>query len=130
MYNDIRRLPKTYPTLATPIFTVQQPIQGLKPPQIAKLTSILNAEAQKLKGTESVFQVSERAFPILPLFVTRVLRDGDESTRSLLVVHGSPSRTFLHFRNVIHRIRTRAAGSPTSIARRSNSRLTPRSSAR
>ena len=52
-----RRLPKTYPTLATPIFQIRQPLAGLKPPDIATLTRILNIEAQKLKGTESVFQV-------------------------------------------------------------------------
>ncbi len=53
------RFPKTYPTLATPIFTVQQPILGLKPHHIAKISSIVHAEAQKLKGTEAVFQVSQ-----------------------------------------------------------------------
>lgn len=52
------RLPKTYPSLATPSFQIEQPISGLKPHHISKLASILNAEVQKLKGTESVFQVS------------------------------------------------------------------------
>ncbi|THH00815.1 hypothetical protein EW026_g1755 [Hermanssonia centrifuga] len=55
------KFPKTYPTLATPIFTVQQPILGLKPHHIAKISSIVHAEAQKLKGTEAVFQVVEAA---------------------------------------------------------------------
>lgn len=49
------KFPKTYPTLAPPILTVQQQYAGLKPQHIAKLSSVIHAETQKLKDTETVF---------------------------------------------------------------------------
>ena len=52
------RFPKTYPTLACPIFTIQQPIVGLKPHDLTKLSNAVHAEAQSSKGSEIVFQVS------------------------------------------------------------------------
>lgn len=52
------RFPKTYPTLAPPILAVQQQYAGLKSHHIAKLSSLIHVEAQKVKGTETVFSVS------------------------------------------------------------------------
>lgn len=51
------RFPKTYPTLATPIFTVQRPIRGIAHDVEAALSKAIHSEAQKLRGSEMVFQV-------------------------------------------------------------------------
>ena len=51
------RLPKTYPHNAPPIFTIQQPIVGLRPDEISKLTHAIHDEVQQKKGEEIVFQV-------------------------------------------------------------------------
>ncbi|KDQ55382.1 hypothetical protein JAAARDRAFT_37399 [Jaapia argillacea MUCL 33604] len=51
------KLPKTYPSIACPIFTIQQPIRGLGPDHITKLSSAIHAEAQSSKGSEMVFQI-------------------------------------------------------------------------
>ncbi|EKM52933.1 uncharacterized protein PHACADRAFT_259100 [Phanerochaete carnosa HHB-10118-sp] len=49
------KFPKTYPTLAPPILTVQQQYAGLKPHEIAKISAVILSETQKLKDTETVF---------------------------------------------------------------------------
>ncbi|KAI9461114.1 hypothetical protein HD554DRAFT_2206776 [Boletus coccyginus] len=51
------KFPKTYPTLATPIFTVQKPIRGLSHDIEVALSKVIRAEAQKLRGSEMVFQI-------------------------------------------------------------------------
>ncbi|KAH7923751.1 Serine/threonine-protein kinase [Leucogyrophana mollusca] len=51
------KFPKTYPTLATPIFTIQKPIRGINYDNECALTKALHAEAQKLRGSEMVFQI-------------------------------------------------------------------------
>ncbi|KDQ55313.1 hypothetical protein JAAARDRAFT_37347 [Jaapia argillacea MUCL 33604] len=51
------KFPKTYPSIACPIFTIQQPIQGLGPDHITKLSYAMHAEAQSFKGSEMVFQI-------------------------------------------------------------------------
>lgn len=56
-FNLHTKLPKTYPDLASPIFTIQQPIAGLKPNEVTKLSNAIHTEAQKNKGTEVVFQI-------------------------------------------------------------------------
>ncbi|EJF61645.1 Serine/threonine-protein kinase [Dichomitus squalens LYAD-421 SS1] len=50
------KLPKTYPNNAPPIFTIQQPIVGLRPDEISKLTHAIHDEVQQKKGEEMVFQ--------------------------------------------------------------------------
>ncbi|KAF8483387.1 hypothetical protein DFH94DRAFT_307281 [Russula ochroleuca] len=49
--------PRTYPTNAHPIFTVQQPIRGIPDDCIARLSNYIQAEARQSRGTEIVFQV-------------------------------------------------------------------------
>ncbi|KAH9956146.1 hypothetical protein BC827DRAFT_1139950 [Russula dissimulans] len=49
--------PRTYPTNAHPIFTVQQPIKGIPDDCVAKLSNFIQAEARQSRGTEIVFQV-------------------------------------------------------------------------
>ncbi|GLB36853.1 putative anticodon binding domain of tRNAs [Lyophyllum shimeji] len=51
------KLPKTYPNLACPIFTVQKPIEGLNNEQVTTLSQRITAEAQKYRGQEMVFQI-------------------------------------------------------------------------
>ena len=51
------RFPKTYPTLATPIFTVQRPVRGIAHDVETALSKVIHSEAQKLRGSEMVFQV-------------------------------------------------------------------------
>ncbi|KAH7905298.1 kinase-like domain-containing protein [Hygrophoropsis aurantiaca] len=51
------KFPKTYPTLATPIFTIQKPIRGISFENETALTKAVHAEAQKLRGSEMVFQI-------------------------------------------------------------------------
>jgi translation initiation factor 2-alpha kinase 4 len=53
------RFPRTYPTNAHPIFTVQQPIKGIPDDCVAKLSNFIQAEARQSRGTELVFQVSK-----------------------------------------------------------------------
>ncbi len=53
------RFPRTYPTNAHPIFTVQQPIRGIPDDCITKLSNFIQAEARQSRGTEIVFQVSK-----------------------------------------------------------------------
>lgn len=53
------RFPRTYPTNAHPIFTVQQPIRGIPDDYITKLSNFIQAEARQSRGTEIVFQVSK-----------------------------------------------------------------------
>ena len=52
------RFPRTYPTNAHPIFTVQQPIKGIPDDCVIKLADFIQAEARQSRGTEIVFQVS------------------------------------------------------------------------
>ena len=54
-----RRFPRTYPTNAHPIFTVQQPIRGIPDDCITKLSNFIQAEARQSRGTEIVFRVSK-----------------------------------------------------------------------
>jgi eukaryotic translation initiation factor 2-alpha kinase 4 len=56
VYNS-GRFPKTYPSIACPTFTILQPIKGIPADRVAKLTGAIHAEAQKLRGSEMVFQV-------------------------------------------------------------------------
>ena len=56
------RFPKTYPTLACPIFTIERPMRGIADEQYTKLNRVLHAEAQANKGTEMVFQVRRTDF--------------------------------------------------------------------
>ncbi|KIJ60152.1 hypothetical protein HYDPIDRAFT_139699 [Hydnomerulius pinastri MD-312] len=51
------KFPKTYPTLATPVFTVQRPIRGFGHDVEIALSKVIHAEAQKLRGSEMVFQI-------------------------------------------------------------------------
>ncbi|TFY68401.1 hypothetical protein EVJ58_g1031 [Rhodofomes roseus] len=51
------KFPKTYPTIACPTFTLQQPIHGLNAHDITQLSNAIHAEAQKQKGGEMVFQI-------------------------------------------------------------------------
>ncbi|EGN94241.1 hypothetical protein SERLA73DRAFT_126224 [Serpula lacrymans var. lacrymans S7.3] len=51
------KFPKTYPTLACPTFTIQKPIKGLNNEYESSLTKAIHAEAQKLRGSEMVFQI-------------------------------------------------------------------------
>ncbi|KAI6146889.1 kinase-like domain-containing protein [Pisolithus tinctorius] len=51
------KFPKTYPTLATPIFSVQKPMRGITPDVEAALPKVIHAEAQRLRGSEMVFQI-------------------------------------------------------------------------
>ncbi|KAF5376991.1 hypothetical protein D9615_007308 [Tricholomella constricta] len=51
------KLPKTYPNLAFPIFTIQKPIEGLNNEQITTLSHGIMAEAQRNRGAEMVFQI-------------------------------------------------------------------------
>lgn len=51
------KLPKTYPHLACPIFTLQKPAKGVSSENTAKLQQYINAEAQKQRGTEMVFNI-------------------------------------------------------------------------
>ena len=55
---DYHRFPRTYPTNAHPIFTVQQPIKGIPDDRVAKLSNFIQLEARQSRGTEVVFQVS------------------------------------------------------------------------
>lgn len=66
------RLPKTYPALACPTFTIQRPIVGIKPHEVTKLSNAIHAEAQSHKGDQVIFQVSPmwRLAPIMILFDT------------------------------------------------------------
>ncbi|KAG6888788.1 hypothetical protein C0992_007518 [Termitomyces sp. T32_za158] len=51
------KLPKTYPTLACPIFTIQKPIEGLKDDDVATLSHKITSESQKIRGMEMVFEI-------------------------------------------------------------------------
>lgn len=51
------KFPKTYPTLATPVFTVQRPIRGIAHDVEVALSKVIHSEAQKLRGSEMVFQI-------------------------------------------------------------------------
>ncbi|EKM74744.1 hypothetical protein AGABI1DRAFT_109872 [Agaricus bisporus var. burnettii JB137-S8] len=51
------RLPKTYPTLACPTFTIQKPVKGLTNEQVTRLSNEITREAQKCRGSEMVFQI-------------------------------------------------------------------------
>ncbi|KAG6864912.1 hypothetical protein C0991_006441 [Blastosporella zonata] len=51
------KLPKTYPPLACPIFTIQKPIEGLSNDDVTTLSHKIIAEAQKNRGTEMVFEI-------------------------------------------------------------------------
>ncbi|KAI0954220.1 hypothetical protein AcV7_007513 [Taiwanofungus camphoratus] len=51
------KFPKTYPMIACPTFTIQQPIRGLKANEVTKLSHTIHTEAQRNKGAEMVFQV-------------------------------------------------------------------------
>ncbi|KAI0300075.1 hypothetical protein B0F90DRAFT_1817684 [Multifurca ochricompacta] len=49
--------PRTYPTNAHPIFTVQHPVKGISNDFVTKLSNFIQAEARQSCGTEMVFQV-------------------------------------------------------------------------
>ncbi|KAI6125176.1 kinase-like domain-containing protein [Pisolithus croceorrhizus] len=51
------KFPKTYPTLATPIFTIQKPTRGIPPDVETALSKVILAEVQKRRGSEMVFQI-------------------------------------------------------------------------
>ncbi|KAG5719281.1 Serine/threonine-protein kinase gcn2 [Termitomyces sp. T112] len=51
------KLPKTYPALACPIFTLQKPIEGLRDDDVTTLSHKITSEAQKNRGTEMVFEI-------------------------------------------------------------------------
>ena len=51
------RFPKTYPLKTHPVFTIQQPIVGVKPEQVAKLNKLIAQEAQAGIGDQVVFKV-------------------------------------------------------------------------
>ncbi|KIL60768.1 hypothetical protein M378DRAFT_906708 [Amanita muscaria Koide BX008] len=51
------KFPKTYPSFAYALFTIDKPFRGITPDQVSKLTHGINIEAQKLKGSEMVFQI-------------------------------------------------------------------------
>jgi translation initiation factor 2-alpha kinase 4 len=53
----LARLPKTYPTLATPVFAIQKPTRGINHDHELALQKAVHAEAQRLRGSEMVFQV-------------------------------------------------------------------------
>jgi len=55
--NLLVRLPKTYPTLATPVFTIQKPTRGFNHEHEVALQKAIHSEAQMLRGSEMVFQV-------------------------------------------------------------------------
>lgn len=57
------KLPKTYPVLACPTFTLQKPAKGLTNDQVSKLQQVVNGEAQKQRGTEMVFTVRFGSLP-------------------------------------------------------------------
>ncbi len=57
--------PKTYPSLACPIFTIEKPLLGLTTEQVTKLSHAVNGEAQKCRGSEMVFQVCFPGFVVL-----------------------------------------------------------------
>ncbi|KAG2137935.1 kinase-like domain-containing protein [Suillus clintonianus] len=50
------KLPKTYPTLATPAFTIQKP-RGINHDHEIALQKAIHSEAQMLRGSEMVFQI-------------------------------------------------------------------------
>ncbi|KAG2338792.1 hypothetical protein BDR05DRAFT_984599 [Suillus weaverae] len=50
------KLPKTYPTLATPVFTIQKP-RGINHDHEITLQKAIHSEAQMLRGSEMVFQI-------------------------------------------------------------------------
>ncbi|KAG0696775.1 hypothetical protein DFH29DRAFT_949716 [Suillus ampliporus] len=51
------KLPKTYPTLATPVFTIQKPTRGIIHDHETALQKAIHSEAQMLRGSEMVFQI-------------------------------------------------------------------------
>ncbi|KAF8345771.1 kinase-like domain-containing protein [Amanita rubescens] len=51
------KFPKTYPSLACPIFTIEKPLLGLTIEQVTRLSHAVNGEAQKCRGSEMVFQI-------------------------------------------------------------------------
>lgn len=51
------KFPKTYPRLTYPSFAIEKPIHGITNEQISKLSHAINAEAQRCKGSEMVFQM-------------------------------------------------------------------------
>lgn len=55
--SHIHRFPKTYPTLTCPTFAVDKPINGITDAQATTLLRSINAEAQRFKGSEMVFDV-------------------------------------------------------------------------
>lgn len=59
----LRRLPKTYPTLACPTFAIQKPIKGLTNEQVTRLSNEITREAQRCRGSEMIFQVCVRLCP-------------------------------------------------------------------
>ncbi|KAI0083455.1 hypothetical protein BDY19DRAFT_998561 [Irpex rosettiformis] len=55
------KLPKTYPKLAAPIFTIQPPTSGLKPSQLTEITQAIHEHVRSLKDTEMVFEAVDAA---------------------------------------------------------------------
>ncbi|KAF9561509.1 other/PEK/GCN2 protein kinase [Agrocybe pediades] len=51
------KFPKTYPRLASPIFSIEKPTVGINDAQVSKLMHAINSEAQRLKGFEMVFSI-------------------------------------------------------------------------
>ncbi|KAF8883813.1 hypothetical protein BD779DRAFT_1674349 [Infundibulicybe gibba] len=52
------KFPKTYPSLAFPMFTIQKPIGGLNNEQITKLAQAIHVEVRASQGSEMVFQIA------------------------------------------------------------------------
>ncbi|KAF9527861.1 other/PEK/GCN2 protein kinase [Crepidotus variabilis] len=51
------KFPKTYPRLACATFAIERPISGINDNQVSRLSHEINAEAQKLRGSEMVFTI-------------------------------------------------------------------------
>lgn len=59
------KFPKTYPSFAYALFTIDKPFQGITPDQVSKLTHAINIEAQKLKGSENgLYPTSHRPWKL------------------------------------------------------------------
>lgn len=64
----LKRLPKTYPELACPIFTIQDPMSGMSGERVMRLSQAIRSESQKNKGSEMVFHVCTFSSALLVRF--------------------------------------------------------------
>ena len=55
---NFHSLPRTYPSRALPALNVVRPIVGLGTQQIDSIKRVVQSEAETLKGSEMLFQVS------------------------------------------------------------------------